>query len=142
MRIGGRLVGCQLIDEAGGKKFLSGQRPGNAEFIFANGGSHYLCEGYATALSARHALRNLKRRYTLHVCFSASNMAKVAAGCRAGVVLADHDASGTGERIAREIGWPFWMSDHVGEDANDFHRRAGLFALAQQLAGLLRGVAP
>jgi len=142
MRIRARLVGCQLIDEAGAKKFLSGQRTGNAEFVFANGGPHILCEGYATALSARYALRNLKRRYTLHVCFSAGNMAKIAAGLPRGVVLADNDASGTGERTAREIGWLFWMSDRVGEDANDFHRRAGLFALAQQLAALLQRVPP
>jgi phage/plasmid primase-like uncharacterized protein len=137
MRIGGAVVGCQLIDEAGGKKFLTGQRTGNAEFIFANNGPHILCEGYATALSARHALKNLKRRYTLHVCFSAGNMAKVADGLPGGFVLADNDASGTGERTAREIGWPYWMSDRTGEDANDFHLRVGLFALSQEMRRLI-----
>jgi putative DNA primase/helicase len=137
MRMGGKLVGCQLIDEAGGKKFLTGQRTGHAEFIFANGGHHILCEGYATGLSARHALKNLKRRYTLHVCFSAGNMVKVAAGLPGGFVLADNDASGTGEKAAREIGWPFWMSDQVGEDANDFHLRRGLFTLSQEIARLI-----
>jgi phage/plasmid primase-like uncharacterized protein len=138
MRVGNALVGCQLIDEAGGKKFLSGQRTGNAEFIFANSGPHILCEGYATALSARHALKNLKRRYTLHVTFSAGNMAKVADGLPGGYVLADNDASGTGERTAREIGWPYWMSDRVGEDANDYHLRVGLFALSQEMRTLLK----
>jgi putative DNA primase/helicase len=138
MRVAGSLVGCQLIGEGGTKKFLTGQRTGHAEFVFANGGHHILCEGYATALSARHALKNLKRRYTLHVCFSAGNMLKVAAGLPGGFVLADNDASGTGEKAAREIGWPFWMSDRVGEDANDFHLRMGLFALAQELGGLIR----
>jgi len=131
MRVGSKVVGCQMVTEAGDKKFLSGQRTGHAEFVFANGGPHILCEGYATALSARHALRNLKRKYTLHVTFSAGNMSKVAATLPAGYVLADNDASGTGERVAREIGWPYWMSDRVGEDANDFMGRKGLFSLAQ-----------
>lgn len=138
MRIGSKVVGCQLIDEAGGKKFLTGQRTGNAEFIFSNGGEHILCEGYATALSAQQALKNLKRRYTLHVCFSAGNMVKVADSLPRGFVLADNDASGTGEKTARAIGWPFWMSDMVGEDANDFHIRAGLFALSQHIGLLMR----
>lgn len=138
MRIGNSLVGCQLIDEAGDKKFLFGQRSGGAQFIFANRGPHILCEGYATALSARTALKNLKRPYTLHVCFSAGNMKKVAADLDGGIVLADNDASGTGERVAREIGWPYWMSDRVDEDCNDYHQRRGLFALAQGINQTLR----
>lgn len=138
MWVGRDLVGCQLISEDGSKKFLFGQRSGGAEFIFNNGGIHVLCEGFATALSARHAMKNLKTRYTLHVCFSAGNMKKVAASLSGGIVLADNDASGTGERIAREIGWPYWMSDVVGEDANDFHLRKGLFALSQGIRNAMR----
>jgi putative DNA primase/helicase len=138
MWIGRKLVGAQLITEAGEKKFLPGQRSGNAEFVFANRGPHILCEGYATALSARDALKNLKRPYTLHVCFSAGNMKKIAADLPGGIVLADNDASGTGERVAREIGWPYWMSDMVGEDANDYHQRKGLFSLSQGIGKALR----
>ena len=138
MRVGASLVGCQLIDESGEKKFLFGQRSGGAEFIFANRGPHILCEGYATALSARQALKNLKSPYTLHVTFSAGNMKKVAGDLGGGIVLADNDKSGTGERVAREIGWPYWMSDVVGEDANDYHQRKGLFALSQGLRSAMR----
>lgn len=138
MRVGRDLVGCQLINAEGEKKFLPGQRSSDAEFVIDNRGPHVLCEGYATALSAQRALRNLKRKYTLHVTFSAGNMKKVAARLPGGVVLADNDASGTGERAAREIGWPYWMSDAVDEDANDFDVRCGSFALAQGLAKVLR----
>ena len=138
MYVGRELVGCQLIQEDGSKKFLFGQRSSGAQFVFDNHGTHVLCEGFATALSARHAMKNLKARYTLHVCFSAGNMKKVAAGLPRGIVLADNDASGTGERVAQEIGWPYWMSDREGEDANDFHLRRGLFALAQGIRGVLR----
>ena len=133
MWVSSHLVGCQLIAEDGTKKFLFGQRSSGAEFIFSNGGKHYLCEGYATGLSIRHALKNLKNKYTIHVCFSAGNMVKVASKLPGGVVVADNDKSGTGERVAREIGWPFWMSDVVGEDFNDAHIRLGLFSAGQSL---------
>ena len=78
MRVDGHLVGCQLINADGSKKFLYGQRTSGAEFCFDNKGPHILCEGYATALSIRKALKNMKKRYTLHVCFSAGNMKKIA----------------------------------------------------------------
>lgn len=137
MRRGRELVGCQVIDASGDKKFLFGQRSGGAEFVMGQRGKHFLCEGYATALSAQVVLRNLKTPYILHVTFSAGNMKKIAQGLPSGIVLADHDASGTGERVAREVGWPYWMSDTVGEDFNDAHQRVGTFALAMQLRRVL-----
>jgi putative DNA primase/helicase len=60
-------------------------------------------------------------------------MVKVAAALPAGLVIADNDESGTGERVAKQIGWPYWMSDTQKEDANDCHRRAGLFRFSQSL---------
>lgn len=135
MRVGQNLVGCQMIDRNGGKKFLFGQRSSGAEFCFDNKGIHILCEGYATALSLRLALKSLKRRYKLHVCFSAGNMKKIAESLKpeSGLVIADNDESGTGERVAREIGWKYWISEKPGEDANDFHQRLGLFRFSQSL---------
>ncbi len=138
MRNAGRIVGCQLIDADGGKKFLPGQASGGAEFVMDGKGMHVVCEGYATGLSVRQALANLKTRATIHVCFSAGNMARIAAKLPRGLVIADNDASGTGERVAKEIGWPYWMSDTVGEDANDEHQRAGLFKLAMGLRVAMR----
>lgn len=138
MRTNGSLVGCQIISETGEKKFLKGQRSSGAEFVIGQSGRHILCEGYATALSAQAALRNLKAPYVLHITFSAGNMKKIAKGLPGGVVLADNDASGTGELVAREIGWPYWISDLVGEDFNDAHQRRGTFALSMELGGLLR----
>lgn len=140
MRVGGNLVGLQQIDENGGKKFLYGQRTSGAVFTFDNKGMNVLCEGYATALSVRLAMKQMKQRYTLHVCFSAGNMAKVAAGLEPGLLIADNDASGTGQRVAEESGWKYWLSDRVGEDCNDFHQRVGLFGLTQSLTqSMLRG---
>lgn len=137
MRRGADLIGCQLIKADGDKKFLYGQRSGGAEFVFGQRGVHVLCEGFATALSAQQALRNLKVAAVVHVAFSAGNMKKVAETLPGGIVLADNDASLTGERVAKEIGWPYWMSDRVGEDFNDSHQRLGVFPLAMQLKALL-----
>lgn len=138
MRRGSEVVGCQLIKPDGDKKFLYGQRSGGAEFVFGQHGIHVLCEGYATALSARAVLRNLKTAAVVHATFSAGNMKKVADGLPVGLVIADNDASGTGERVALEIGWPYWMSDVVGEDFNDAHQRVGVFSLAMQLKRVMQ----
>lgn len=139
MRVGGNLVGLQQIDDDGGKKFLYGQRTSNAVFTFDNKGMNVLCEGYATALSVRLAFKQMKQRYTLHVCFSAGNMAKVAAGLEPGLLIADNDASGTGQRVAEESGWKYWLSDRIQEDCNDYHQRVGLFGLTQSLTRSMLG---
>jgi putative DNA primase/helicase len=138
MRVDGSLVGCQLIESDGSKKFLYGQRTNNAKLVIDNKGVHILCEGYATALSIQAALKKMSRRYTIHVCFSAGNMKKVAVGLPDGLIIADNDQSGTGERVAKEIGWKYWMSDVVGEDANDTHQRVGLLKLGLSLVASLK----
>lgn len=140
MRVDGKVVGCQLIDQAGSKKFLFGQRTSNAEFVFGTSGKHIVCEGYATALSVRLALKNLKILYCLHVCFSAGNMVKIAAGLPGGFIIADNDASGTGERVAKQIGWPYWLPPEVGMDANDWQQKVGIFRFSQDLRKLLLGI--
>ena len=139
MRVGRDLVGAQQITAEGGKKFLFGQRSSMAEFVMTAGqdGVHVVCEGYATGLSVRAALATLRRPYYVHVAFSAGNMKKIAQALPSGLAIADNDASGTGEKTCKEIGWPYWMSDTVGEDCNDYHQRRGLFALAQGLQKML-----
>ena len=138
MRINGKLVGCQLIDEEGGKKFLYGQKTAGAEFTFDNKGTHIFCEGYATALSIRAVLKSLKKNYTLHVCFSAGNMEKVAAIHGKGIVVADNDESKTGELAAQRIGLPYFMPPKVGHDFNDHHQEVGLLRASFALDKLLR----
>lgn len=137
MWIGKKLVGCQLIDDQGGKKFLCGQRTAGAEFIFDNKGTHIYCEGFATALSIRAVLKSLKKTYTLHVCFSAANMEKVATIYEKGIVVADNDESKTGELSAQRIGLPYFMPPKVGQDFNDFHKEVGLLRASFALDKLL-----
>lgn len=139
MRIGSTLVGIQRIDADGNKRFLSGQRTSGAQFVFQGGGTdHILCEGYATGLSVMAALRAMKRPATVHVCFSAGNIPKIASFLGKGIVVADNDESGTGERVAKQVGWKYWLSDRVGEDFNDFHQRTNLFTASQSLSKVLR----
>lgn len=121
MRVDGRLVGCQLIDAKGKKRFLYGQRTKGATACFDNKGSLILCEGYATALSIRRTLKKSMTRYCIHVCFSAGNLIEVAKSYPNCIVVADNDPVGV--RAAKKTGRPFWVSPNVGEDFNDYELR-------------------
>lgn len=127
MRVGSKLVGCQLIDDDGNKKFLYGQQTKGSSFVMDAKGVPIFCEGYATALSVRTIMKAMKVRYAIHVCFSAGNLKEVARNVDGGIVVADHDSNGVGEKAARDTGKPYWLSEIVGEDLNDHHLRAGLF---------------
>ena len=137
MRINGELVGCQLIDPDGGKKFLYGQQTKGATAGFDTKGRVILCEGYATALSVRAALKHAKKRYNILVCFSAGNMANVAERYADCLIIADHDASGTGQRVAKKTGKTFWISPLVGEDFNDYMKRVGLDEASLVISALI-----
>lgn len=138
MRVGHQLVGCQLIREDGSKKFLFGQRTSGAEYVMDAKGPHILVEGYATALSVKQAMLALKRKFTLHVCFSAGNMKKIAETLPGGFVVADHDASQTGQKTAQEIGWPYFLPPEEGTDFNDFSQKVKIFKASQALAKLFK----
>lgn len=133
MRVGGQLVGVQRISADGGKKFLHGQRCGGATFVIGKGSPIY-CEGYATGLSVHEALKLSRMAGSVVVCFSAHNLQTLATD---GVVVADNDESGTGEKAAKSTGRPYWISDQVGEDFNDYSRRVGQFAASMAIKRLL-----
>lgn len=138
MRVGRDVVGVQLIGEDGKKKFLPGQRTSDASFVIGDTKrAPIFCEGYATALSIRSALMACKMAGCIVVCFSAHNVPKLAARIPGGVVVADNDESGTGERVAMQTGLPWWMPPTVGHDANDCHQSKGLFFLAMELKRLM-----
>ena len=133
MRREGKIVGCPLINEEGDKKFLYGQATKGATFTMDAKGIPIFCEGLATGLSVQAIMKANKMRYTIHVCFSAGNMKEVAREFSHGFVIADNDKSAVGESIAQDIGKPYWLSDTVGEDFNDYHQRVGLFKASQSL---------
>jgi len=133
MRRDGNLVGAQLIDEEGVKKFLYGQITKGATLDMKAKGVTLLCEGYATALSVKAAMTAIKLPYTIRVCFSASNLEEVARSLTDFIIIADNDANGVGERAARNANKPYWISPTIGEDFNDYHLRCGLFQAASSL---------
>lgn len=131
------LCGVQLINEQGKKKFLRGQRTKGAFKKIDAKGIPIFCEGYATALSIRAVMRFIKLRYCIYVCFSAGNIQPVARGIPDGIVIADNDPNGVGEKAARDTNKPYWLSDTVGEDFNDYHRRVGVEKAAESLKTIL-----
>lgn len=133
MRRDGSLVGCQLIDTQGNKKFLYGQATKGASFKIGTGGIPIFCEGFATGLSVRSVMQVNKVPYSIYVCFSASNMQTIAEGISGGFIVADNDPNGIGESVAKKTGKKYWLSDTVGEDFNDYYLRVGLFKASQSL---------
>ena len=133
----GDVQSLQEIDAEGDKKFLPGgkARRGVLRIGYRSRSAEtWYCEGYATALSVREALKMLYRRAAVVVCFSAHNLAQVASH---GYVVADNDESDTGEKCAKQTGLPYWMPPDAGDDANDFHQKHGARALADALRELL-----
>ena len=158
----GEVQSLQTITADGEKKFLPGGRAGGAVFRIGRGGRRWWCEGLATGLSIQAALKTLYRKDEVVVCFSASNLAKVATS---GMVVADHDSWScskchlrwygdwpweetelcpecgygestppAGEKAARDTGLLYWMPLDAGTDANDYAQRMGDRALAEELA--------
>ena len=137
MRIEGNLVGSQLINEQGEKKFLYGQRTKGASLVMDAGGSHFFCEGFATGLSIRAALRAVNTRYCIHICFSAGNLKAVSGSVPGGFVIADADSNGVGEKCARETGKPYWLARTLGDDFNDYHRKVGSLEAGRSLLDMI-----
>ena len=134
MRIGDELVGCQLIDPTGGKKFLRGQVTKGASLKLGRTGRNIVCEGFATGYSILRSLRYLKQYHTTHICFSANNMVEVASSLENPLVVADHDEMGI--KSAKKIASTYWLGE-AGEDFNDAEQRLGTREVAKSLGGFL-----
>ena len=136
------LMGVQvirLVENEWEKKMIYGMRAKGAVLRIGSRKSAetIFVEGYATGLSVDIALRLVRMNMSVLICFSAQNLVFVAnntSGRR--YVFADHDASNTGERAAKETNLPYCMADEVGMDANDLHRRDGVMAVAKKLMQL------
>lgn len=134
MRINEELSGVQLIDADGNKKFLSGQKNKGAVAVFDNKGATILCEGYATAMSIRRALKAVKTRYKIIVCFSASNLKHCSQEHPDCIIVADNDKVGI--RVAKESGRPFFVPPNTKEDFNDYELRIGAEKAGKALIGV------
>jgi putative DNA primase/helicase len=126
------IVSLQSVTPEGEKKFMPGGRAKGAVLRLGPKASDWtwLVEGYATGLSVLEGIKAMYRNDAVLVCFSAGNLQYVAeriGGRR--MVFADHDKSGTGQRVAEATGLPWVMSPIEGEDANDLHQRTGTWGL-------------
>lgn len=124
------IVGCQLINRDGEKRFLTGQQTIGAEHVLGTSGIDLWCEGYATGLSIHACLMAIKIPAKVHVCFSAGNLQKMASS---GFVIADNDASQTGQNAAQATNLPWYMPDVAGQDFNDEYAHLGKFSAAMKL---------
>ncbi|WP_212525867.1 hypothetical protein [Actibacterium sp. MT2.3-13A] len=138
-RVGQQITTVQIIGPDGAKKNIyRGQMKGAAHRI-ATGRETWVCEGIATALSVRAAMRLLGRSAAVYSAFSAANVATVAKRLSGAIIAADHDqpleqlhGHGTGEFYARQSGCTWTQPIELG-DFNDWHQRDGLRAVALHL---------
>jgi phage/plasmid primase-like uncharacterized protein len=134
-----RLNSLQRIAADGSKLFLPCGKARGSVFFIGPLVPHerWLVEGYATGLSVRAALRELHREAQVIVCFSASNLAHVGRLVKAlrpkAYVFADNDKSGAGVKAAEETGLQWCTAPDEGMDANDYHAKHGVRALAKLL---------
>ena len=137
-----KLTSIQRINGHGEKKFLAGGETKGAVFVIGKKREpalKILCEGYATGLSIKAAMDAMHKSCEVWVCFSASNLVYVAeriGGER--FVVADNDASRTGQNAARSTGLPWLMSPVEEDDFNDYHQREGLWAAVKLLRLILQ----
>lgn len=137
-----QVVTVQLIDVHGAKLNMKAAPMSGAAHRIATGRETWVCEGLATALSVRAALRLLGRSATVLSAFSAANVAKVAEGLSGSVIAADHDkpleqlhGKGTGEFYAAKSGRAWTQPAEIG-DFNDMMNSQGLRAVALHLKGV------
>jgi len=138
-RVAKRVVTVQLIDTEGRKLNMKAAPIKGAAHRIATGRETWVCEGIATALTVRAALRLLGRSATVLSAFSAANVAKVAEEFTGSVIAADHDApqealhgKGAGEFYAARTGRR-WVQPPALGDFNDMHQSEGLRVVALHL---------
>lgn len=138
-RVGKRVSTVQFITQDGTKKNILRGVMSGASHRIATGRDTWVCEGIATALSVRAALKLLGLSVTVLSAFSASNVGLVADAIDGARIAADHDKPvetlgglGAGEFYARRSGREWTMPAAI-EDFNDMHQREGLKAVALHL---------
>lgn len=145
-RIGSRVSSLQLIWEDGTKKFLVNGEIEAASHRLSTGQLTWHCEGFATGLTLRTALKALHRTDCVLCCFSAYNVKVVARSVKSRrAIVTDNDKPiphyeglGTGEWFARQSGLPYLMPPRLGDDLNDLHMREGIFAVQRLLLNFIR----
>lgn len=136
-RVGKTITTIQFIAPDGTKKNILRGVMSGASHRIASGRDTWVCEGIATAMTVRSALRLLGASVTVLSAFSASNVGQVAEAIPGSRIAADHDKPvesleglGAGEFYARRSVRKWTMPKLLGDDFNDLHQREGLRAVA------------
>lgn len=139
-RVGKTITTLQFVAPDGTKKNILRGVMSGASHRIATGRDTWVCEGIATAMTVRAALRLLGVSATVLSAFSASNVGQVAEAIGGSRIAADHDKPvesleglGAGEFYARRSGRTWVMPPALGDDFNDMHQREGLRAVALHL---------
>jgi len=125
------------------KKMMTGMRAKNSVYFIGGRANDelWLVEGYATGLSVHQALRSCGLQASVVVCFSANNLVAVAEQLKGKrFIFADNDASQTGQKAAEATELPWTMADEEGMDANDLHKKYGLFSVVAKIMELKKKV--
>lgn len=126
--ITGKIWSIQSIDAEGKKKYRSGGKVGGCFTLVGEGNPCFIAEGFATACSVYEATGK-----ACAVAFSAGNLQKISGHMPSAVIVADNDASGTGEREASKCANRHILIPKEGMDANDYVSEFGLDALKDLL---------
>ncbi len=137
MRVDGKLSGLQTIKPDGSKKFIYGTGASYATFDIGQGSTIFLVEGLASGFTLQQVSSKIKVPYTIKVCFSAGNMAKVASKLSQCYLVLDNDKSGTSQRVGAESGKPFYLPEMEGEDINDEVNRVGIFKISMKIKQMM-----
>ena len=133
------ICGCQMINDDGEKKFLTGQRTSLAYFKIGNGKQVFLVEGFADGLTLQTILSSIGCQSTIYVTFSVGNATKLAKYLPNALWIADRDASGVGQNAAEASGLKWWCPQEVGNDINDAYLAQGKLQTGMQIKKFLMG---
>ena len=133
------ICGCQIINENGDKKFLTGQRTSGAHFKIGDGKQIFLVEGFASGIALQAILASIGCQSTIYVTFSVGNATKMAKYLPTAFWIADRDKNQVGQNAAEASGLKWWMPDVEGFDVNDAYLAQGKLKTGMQIKKFLMG---
>jgi len=133
------ICGCQIINEDGEKRFLSGQRTSLAYFKIGDGKQIFLVEGFSKGLAAKDILASIGCQSTIYVTFSVGNATKMAKYLPTAYWLGDNDENCVGQNAAEASGLRWWIPNTVGFGIDDAYFAQGKLKTGMQIKKFLMG---
>jgi len=131
------ICGCQIINEDGEKKFLTGQRTSLAYFKIGIDANIFLVEGFSKGLAAKDILASIGCQSTIYVTFSVGNATKMAKYLPTAYWLGDNDENCVGQNAAEASGLRWWIPNTVGFGIDDAYFAQGKLKTGMQIKKFL-----